>query len=98
MQKNIASFEIEDYRWEHSRYFTGIDREGYDKVYIGIGDSYNSALEDAIDQICTMIDLTPQSIALLESEKKITDVTGIITGRVYDEHYYVGIRFNFEKE
>ncbi len=97
----INDYQIVDHGPDASDYFSGISTNNYKAKYVGIGDSYKTALEDAMDQAAQDGWIIPQR---LEDEAMNADSSDQITGK-YDNdeenpdsdgtnnwYYYVGLR------
>lgn len=100
----IVDYECINHGVENSDYFQGCGTAftDFDNVCTGIGDTLYEAVDDCLEQICTITDIDNVD----EIEKEIKNTNGeynieIIDGEddaefLDDFHYYVSIRYNIK--
>lgn len=108
MSKVFGDFSVEFLGIEHSDYFQGFGRAGYDNCVYGIGNTLNEAIDDCLEQMACGSEIVFDDSV----EKRIRDDIGDFDGDVtvaeemgYDDedeidedvefpYYHVGIRWN----
>jgi hypothetical protein len=105
--KKIISYEIVDLGINWPDYFPGFGtslRPFIDHV-VGVGDTYNNALADALDVIAQSHDINSADLDTIEQEERVSDkINASVSATDYDTedgdevpYYYVGIRYNLEE-
>jgi len=81
-------FEIIDHGVEHSQYFPGCDSDTFDYVITGIGENFEEAFEDCLEQMANFgFDVSP-----LEAE--VGEQLASAYAKGVDFYYHVSIRFS----
>lgn len=70
-KRRIAEWEVEDIGVEHSQYFQGRGTSftHWDLVEVGIGETFNDALEDALEQLAMSGDVAGEDLDEIAKEK-----------------------------
>lgn len=115
MTQHITAYEVSDLGINHPQYFPGFGTSLTPYTYsaVGIGDTYNEALSDALDMIAQSHDIANGELDIIEDIEKLpeaensrTSVSMELTDGDEDEddyaedypQYYVGIRYNLSDE
>ena len=92
----VIGYEVEDCGIEHVQYFQGLGTAftDWDAVFVGVGENFAEALDDAIEQVCSAHDwtVTGEQVAQMQAEGSDDEVGDSDYPCDMDEiFYHVGI-------
>jgi hypothetical protein len=73
--KRIGEWDVEDHGVDGAQYFPGASTvfTRYDEVETGIGETFNDALEDALEQLATRFDVDDADLEQISKEEKLPE-------------------------
>ncbi len=93
--KSVSAYELTNWAYEHPDYFQGMGVSGtqFDTIYVGNGDTAESAAEDALDMATESgVSFSDEMLKDIEADMKKLGGTDESEGEM---QYFVGLRLKF---
>jgi len=95
MKEKVTDYELLDCGIEHSQYFQGVGTafSKFDYAYVGVGDDYGEAINDALEQAACSGHEVPITDEELQADIDATNDVSCSDEEYHDEiYYYAAVR------